>query len=280
MSTVWRQGGAARQCRPFRPGVVLFDLALIVLTVAATALVVWGAARLLPAIPRGLLFLVVGVAYTVVLSALLRRHCYPNSPVWRGTSLSPLDPVPAPWSRKLYVTLLTGAQVGLAMLLAFVVLSRTWRAGGPGRPQTSLLHDLLHPWSLPPLAESPTGGGNDPPRGAPMPVPWWLLPGMGLVLFPLVTLAWCGTLERNTLRARLPVPHQRLVQPDVAWGRILAAFALLLFWLPLFGLVLAALAYLANRRGAGWTLRVSQVCLALSALLHASLGVVYLAEMR
>jgi hypothetical protein len=277
MCNVWRQGGAARQCRPFRPGVVLFDLALVVLAVAATDIVVWGAARLLPAIPRGLLFLVVVVPYVLVLSALLRRHCYPNSPVWRASSLSPLDTVPAPWPRKLYVTLLTGAQVGLALLLAFVVLSRTWRAGGP---ETSLLHDLLHPWSLPPLAESPTVGGNDLPRAAPMPVPWWLLPGMGVVFFPLVTLAWCGTLERNTLRARLPVTHQRLVQPDVAWGRILAAFALLLFWLPLFGLVLAALAYLANRRGAGWTLRVSQVCLALSALLHATLGVVYLVEMR
>jgi hypothetical protein len=260
--------------------VVLFDLALLVLAVAATALVVWGIARLLPTIPRGLLLLVVVVPYVLVLSALLRRHCYPNSPVWRGACLSPLDTVPAPWPRKLYVTLLTGAYVGLAMLVAFVVLSRTWRAGGSDQPETSLLHDLLHPWLLPPLAESSTTGNNGPPRAAPLPVPWWLLPGMGIVLFPLVTLAWCGTLERNTLRARLPVTYQRLVQPDVAWGRILAGFALLLFWLPLFGLVLAALAYLANRRGAGWVLRVSQVSLALSTLLHAALGVVYLVEMR
>jgi hypothetical protein len=162
------------------------------------------------------------------------------------------------------------------MLLAFVVLSRTWRAD---QPETSLLYDLLHPWSLPSLAESATVSGNGPPRAAPMPVPWWLLPGLGVVLFPLITLAWCGTLERNTLRARLPVIHQALVHPDVAWGRILAPFALLLFWLPLFGLVLAALAYLANRRGAGWTLRVSQVSFALAALLHAALAVVYLVEM-
>src|SRR5262245_10586560 len=112
MSNVRRQGAAAQRSL-FRPGVVLLDLALIALAVAATALVVWGAARLLPAIPRGLLFLVVVVPYVLVLSALLRRHCYPNSPVWRGASLSPLDTVPAPWSRKLYVTLLTGAQVGL-----------------------------------------------------------------------------------------------------------------------------------------------------------------------
>jgi hypothetical protein len=257
---------------------MLLDLALIGLAVAATALAVWGVARLLPAIPRGLLFLVVIVPYVLVLSALLRRHCYPNGPVWRGVCLSPLDTVPAPWPRKLYVTLLTGAQAALAMLLAFVVLSRTWRVEGPGQPETSLLHDLLHPWSLPPLVESPTAGGNGPSRAAPMPVPWWALPGMGVVFFPLVTIAWCGTLERNTLRARLPVTHQRLVQPDVAWGRILAAFAMLLFWLPLLGLVLAALAYLVNRRGAGWTLRVSQVSLVLSALLHAALGVVYLVE--
>src|SRR5690242_7736634 len=122
MCDVRRQGGAAQR-RPFRPGVVLFDLALVVLAVAATALVVRGVAGLLPAIPRGLLFLVVVVPYVLVLSALLRRHCYPNSPVWRAALLSPLDTVPAPWPRKLYVTLLTGAQVGLALLLAFVVLS-------------------------------------------------------------------------------------------------------------------------------------------------------------
>jgi len=262
------------------PRTVLIDLASIALAIVGSSLAIWGIAAASPSIHRGFLFLLVIVPNVVVLSSLLRRHCYPNTPVWRSGSISPFDPIPAPLGRKLYVALLTGAGAGVALLLAFVILSRSWNAGNLGQPQTSFSYDVFHPWSLPPLTELPAGVPQDQAAAArPIPVPWWMFPGVGL-LFPLIVLGWCGTLERTTLRARLPVTHQRQLQPDIAWDRILAAFALLLVWLPLFGLVFAALAYLANRRGAGWTLRVSQICLALSALLHATLGVVCLVEMR
>jgi hypothetical protein len=65
------------------------------------------------------------------------------------------------------------------------------------------------------------------------------------------------------------------VQGDLSWGRVAAVLSLLLFWLPLIGLVAAALAYGLNRRSAGWTYRVSQVSLLAAALVHAGLAVLF-----
>jgi hypothetical protein len=271
----FQDASTARTRDAFGPRQVLVDLAAIVLAIAGSSLAVWGIATASPTMHRGFLFLLVIVPYVAVLCSLLRRHCYPNTRVWRSGTISPLDPIPAPMGRKLYVALLSGAEVALTLLLAFVILSRTWNAANVGPPQTTFLYDVLHPWSLAPLAQVPVGA----PQGqagaaAPMQLPWWMLPSMGLI-FPLITLGWCGTLEQNSRPGPLAGYPAELETPR---GRVTALLSLLLFWLPLIGLLIGFLACRWNRPARRWLYRASQVALAASLLIHAALVGLFVME--
>jgi hypothetical protein len=252
---------------------MLLDLAVMGTAITATGVVVWAIARVASGFHLGFLFLLVILPWVGSLSWLLRRHCYPNTRVWRASTISALDAVPAPIGRKLYVTLLSAAYLAVTMLLAYVLLSRTWYAVRFGAPQTSLAYDLLHPWSVAPLFQKPVPGpkaGGGPPTL----IAWWIFPGLGLVL-SLAALGWCGTLETNTRRdwaGATPGQHQQ----DLSWARVAAILALLLFWLPVLGLVAGGLAFWLNRRSPTWTYRAGQLGLLLAGLVHAGIAVLVL----
>jgi len=257
------------------PRTICLDLAVLGIALAATGAAVWAIAKVVSQIQSQFLFLLVILPWVGVLSFLLRRRCYPNTCVWRAASISPFDPIPAPMGRKLYVTLLSAVYLVVGMLLVYTILSRTWYAAKFGAPRTSLAHDLLRPWSVVPLYQGPPPA----PKGGAGPttqVPWWLFPGLGLVL-SLVALAWCGTLETNTRRQR-PGRIPQTYQPDLSWARVAAILALLLFWLPVIGLVAGALAFWLNRRSLTWTYRAGQVALLLTGLVHAAIAVVFIIE--
>jgi hypothetical protein len=241
--------------------------------IAATGIVVWAIATVASEIHLGFLFLLVLLPWVATVAVLLRGHCYPNTAVWRAGSISPLDPIPAPLGRKLYVTFLSAVHIVVVMLLTYVILSRTWYAAKVGAPETSLLHDLLHPWSVAALYQTPIpapqGGAHVRP---PMRVPWWVFPWVGVVL-SLVALAWCGTLETNTRWKRAGGPAQ-LARPDLSWARVAAILALLLFWLPVIGLLAGVVAYWLNRRSRTWTYHASRFGLILAGLVHAGIAVV------
>jgi hypothetical protein len=252
------------------------DLAVMTLALTATCLVVWGIARVASEFHQEFLFLLVIVPWAGALASLLRRYCYPNTPIWRAGSLSPLDPIPAPLGRKLYCTLLGTVHIVLGMLLVYVVLSRTWQAARFGAPQTSLVYDVLHPWSVAPLHQAPVAAPKGPGQaGPPTRVAWWLFPGLGALL-SFVPLAWCGTLETNTRRNRMMADTHEVPPAELSWARVAAVLALLLFWLPVIGLLTGVVAYGVNRRSRTWTYRASQLGLALTGLVHAALAVLIL----
>jgi hypothetical protein len=153
---------------------------------------------------KGFLVLLVIVPWIGALSFFLRRRCYPNTSVWRAGSISPLDPIPAPMGHKLYFTFLGALHRVMGMLLAYVILSRTWYAKRVGVPATTLVYDLLDPWSVAPLYESPINAPKVRAHGSPpRQVPWRVFPGVGALL-SFIPLAWCGTLETNTRRNWTP----------------------------------------------------------------------------
>jgi hypothetical protein len=250
---------------------------VIVIAIAASGIAVWAIARVVSEFHLRFLFLLVIVPWVGMLSVLLRRHCYPNTKVWRAGSISPLDAIPAPMGRKLYVMFLSAVHLVLGMVLVYVILSRTWYTAKVGVPETSLVYDLLHPWSVAPLYQKPIPGpkgGADP--GPLMQAPWWLFPGVAVVL-SLVPLGWCGTLETNTQRNRaggtgLPPP------PDLSWARVAAILSLLLFWLPVIGLLVGFLAWWLNRHSPSWTYRASQFGLLMAGLVHAGIAIVWVIE--
>src|SRR5262245_12490761 len=103
-----------------------------------------------------------------------------------------------------------------------------------------------------------------------------MFPGVGLVL-SLVPLAWCGTLETSTRRNRAwgtPLTHQA----DLSWARVAAILALLLFWIPVIGLVAGVVAYWLNRHSSTWSYRAGQLGLLLAGLVHAGIAVVFMIE--
>jgi hypothetical protein len=251
---------------------MFLDLALIVAAIAATGIAVGAIANVASGVPLEFLFLLVIVPWAGVTTSLLRRYCYPNTRVWRAASVSALDPVPAPLRRKVYVAFLSTVHWTLGMLVVYVILSRTWHAARFGPPQTFLVYDLLHPWSVAPLYQAPMPapkGGAGPPTA----VPWWLLPGVG-VLGGLVTLAWCGTLETNARWQRAGGTPQAY-PPDLSWARVAAVLGLLLFWLPGIGLVAGVVAFWLNRRSPTWTYRASQIGLLLTGFVHAAIAVAF-----
>jgi hypothetical protein len=69
---------------------------------------------------------------------------------------------------------------------------------------------------------------------------------------------------------------QAAYPPELSWARVAAVLALLLFWLPVIGLVAGVAAYGLNRRSPTWTYRASQVGLVLTGLVHAALAVMIL----
>jgi len=265
---------AAAGAAAFRPAAALGDLAWAALAVAGAGVAVWGIARASPSVHRAGLMLVVVVPQVLMLQAVLRRRCYPNTTfrqMCRWGTLSPLDPVPAPVARKAYVAVLGGAQVGFAILLAYVILARTWAADRLGLPQTSLFYDVLHPGSVAPLYQIDTVARPADAR-PPTPVAWWVFPGLGAVVFPFLMLAWCGTLERTAHLARHRPTTQQAAYPELSGARVAAIMAVLLFWLSLIGLAAGAVACWLTRRSAGWTPRVIHLGLAASAVVHAILA--------
>jgi hypothetical protein len=256
------------------PRAVFLDLAVIVIGIAATGITVWAIAQVASEFHSGFLFLLVIVPWVGTLSFLLRRHCYPNTPVWRTGSISHLDPIPAPMGRKLYVTFLGAVHIVLGMLLVYVILSRAWYAAKFGAPATSLVYDVLHPWSVAPLYQTPIPAPTDGTNaGPPTRAPWWLFPVVGLVL-SFVALGWCGTLETNT-RRNLAVGTSQVYRSDLSWARVAAILALLLFWLPVIGLVAGVVAFWLNRHSSTWTFRASQLGLFLAGFVHAAITVVF-----
>ena len=75
----------------------------------------------------------------------------------------------------------------------------------------------------------------------------------------------------------MAVAHE-MAQRELSWARVAAVLSVLLFWLPLIGLVVGAVACWLNRHSASWTRRASQVSLTASALVHAVLGVLFVVE--
>ncbi len=71
---------------------------------------------------------------------------------------------------------------------------------------------------------------------------------------------------------------REMVKRELSWGRVFAVLAVLLFWLPLFGLVVSGLAWWLNRRSQSWTRWASQVSLTVSALEHTALAVLFVIE--
>jgi uncharacterized membrane protein len=59
---------------------------------------------------------------------------------------------------------------------------------------------------------------------------------------------------------------------EVSWGRVWLIVAVLFCWAPLFGLVLAALAFITNRTSTGWKRTASIVVLTVSVLLHVGMA--------
>jgi hypothetical protein len=244
----------------------------MILAITASCLVIWAIAQVASEFNLKFLFLLVIVPWVGAVAWLLRRYCYPNTAVWLSGSVSPLDPIPAPLGRKLYVTLLGAVHIVLGMLLAFIILSRTWHVARFGAPGTSLVYDVLHPWSVPPLYQAPPVA---PPARAqpnpPTPIPWWIFPALG-VLVSFVALAWCGTMETNTRRNQAwSTPEGN--RADLSWARVTAIMALLLFWLPVIGLVAGVVAYGLNRRSPTWTYHASLFGFVLAGLVHAALVV-------
>jgi hypothetical protein len=248
-------------------------LAWIVIAITATSIAVWGVAKVSRQIDQRLLLLLVVIPVGLTTQALLRRYCYPNTTfaaMFRTASVSLLDHPPAPMVRKGYVALLSGVNAGIAVLFAYVILSRTWQADMVGPLQTSLFYDVLHPWSVVPLHQG--NPAQNQANAAPSPVPWWIWPGIGVLIFPVATLAWCGTLEKNSRAAGqrdagADVPEE----PDLSWARVWAMVSLLLFWLPVVGLLFAVLAYWLNRRSLTWTSWGSKIALIAAVLVNLGL---------
>lgn len=197
----------------------------------------WGLATLTTSLHRFGFVVLVALPQIWAVAMLLRRHCYPTTTIGhmlRTASLSAGDAAAPPRGAKWIIALVAGVQAGLALHLALWIVAWTWQI--------------------------PAGNSL------------WFWPGLAALLFPALTLAWCGTLEHNSRYAAIPVPLLRPPAEEIAWGGIVAGFAVLLFWLPVIGLVFAGLACWANRHSSRWPRRASQISLALTLLVHAVLG--------
>jgi hypothetical protein len=265
---------AAVTYSPFSIRGLPVDLAVMVMAISGTSVGIWALAKVFSEFHSKLLFILVMVPPLFAIQDFLRRYCYPHASFWKiFRAISPLDQVPAPLGRKLYIAVLGGITGVMAMLFAYVILSRTWYAKQVGAPKTTLFYDVLHPGEVAPLYE--TNPAKDQGKAhPPVKVIWWLWPCLGALLFPY-TLALCGTLEKNARLARQGIAvGPPIAEPDLSWARVALILAVLLFWLPVIGLVTGTLAWWGNRRATGWRHRLSQVAFAATALLHLALAVV------
>ena len=71
---------------------------------------------------------------------------------------------------------------------------------------------------------------------------------------------------------------REMAQREVSWPRVSAVLAVLLFWLPLVGLVASGLAFWLNRRSESWTRWAGQASLTVSTLMHTVLLVLFVIE--
>jgi hypothetical protein len=110
------------------------------------------------------------------------------------------------------------------------------------------------------------------------------------VLWPQVVLPWAAVLFVATYNAGhtpdvlrcltqeglLAHEARRRAARDVTWARVWVIIAVLFCWAPLIGLPFVVLAYLMNRRAADWRRIASIVALAVSAVIHLLLVVLFL----
>jgi hypothetical protein len=84
--------------------------------------------------------------------------------------------------------------------------------------------------------------------------------------------------DNDPLRRRLTaeVVTHGVDYQEVSWARVWAVLALLLFWLPLFGLAAGALAYWLNRRSQSWIRRAGQISFVATLIVHAGLSAVFI----
>jgi hypothetical protein len=64
---------------------------------------------------------------------------------------------------------------------------------------------------------------------------------------------------------------REMSQRELSWARVSAVLSVLLFWVPVIGLIAGFIGYWVNRQSGVWTRRVTQATFAASALGHALL---------
>ena len=107
----------------------------------------------------------------------------------------------------------------------------------------------------------------------------------GNVVWLLLVLPWGLGLIVASFRKGHSQDVIRQITPEIAtaaadaaanefsWGRVWVIVAVLFCWVPLFGLVLAAFAYLTNRKSADWKRTASIAALTVSGLIHLAIAV-------
>jgi hypothetical protein len=109
---------------------------------------------------------------------------------------------------------------------------------------------------------------------------WNIVPAN--VLWVVLLLPWgLGLLIASRRKGHSPavllnitpamVAAQHDAANEVSWGRVWVIVAVLFCWAPLFGPLLAGLAYFLNRHSVGWKRTASRIALGLSALIHIAL---------
>ena len=99
------------------------------------------------------------------------------------------------------------------------------------------------------------------------------------LLWPLLVLPWGLGLVVASYRRGHSAAVIRQITPaaaaareaaagEVSWGRVWVIVAVLFCWAPLFGPALAGVAYLTNRRAAGWKRTAAVAALVASVLAH------------
>jgi beta-lactamase regulating signal transducer with metallopeptidase domain len=115
-------------------------------------------------------------------------------------------------------------------------------------------------------------------------VPAHLLWLMGLLPWALCLIAASYRPGHSRAVVRGVTPEmavaREMAQRELSWARVLSVLSVLLFWLPVIGLVVGALAFWLNRESGRWTRRASQVGLTASVLVHAALGVLFVIEQK
>jgi hypothetical protein len=102
-------------------------------------------------------------------------------------------------------------------------------------------------------------------------LPW------GLILIAGTYLKGHSALVKQGLSPEMALARERAAE-ELSISRVLAVLAMLLFWLPILGLVVSGLAYLANRRSNDWLLPASRWSFIGSVVVHLLLIGVFLVK--